>query len=66
MTSGCPALLQVVVSGSESELQAFNMNAALAAASGAIHIELPGRATITAEHGADTGLLRVILEALRQ
>jgi transposase len=63
---GCAALLPVVVSGSESERRAFDTGSALAASSGAIHIGLPGRATIMAEHGADTGLLRVILEALRQ
>ena len=65
-SSGCAALLPVVVSGSGSERRAFDTGPALAAASAAIHIELPGRGTITAEHGADTGLLRVILEALRQ
>lgn len=31
-----------------------------------IHIELPGRATITAEHGADASLLRMLIEALLQ
>lgn len=36
------------------------------AASGAIHIELPGRATISVEHGADSALLRTILESLRR
>ena len=33
---------------------------------GAIHIELPGRALITAEHGADPELLRTTLERLRK
>lgn len=33
-------------------------------ASGAIHIELPGRATISVERGADRALLRTILESL--
>jgi transposase len=32
----------------------------------AIHIELPGRALITAEHGADPELLRATLESLRK
>jgi len=32
--------------------------------SGAIHIELPGRATISVERGADRALLRTILESL--
>lgn len=34
--------------------------------SGAIHIELPGRANITAESGADPTLLRCVLESLRK
>jgi transposase len=33
---------------------------------GAIHIELPGRANITAEAGADADLLRCVLESLGQ
>jgi transposase len=33
---------------------------------GAIHIEFPGRALITAEHGADPELLRITLESLRK
>jgi len=33
---------------------------------GAIHIEFPGRATISVEHGADCALLRTILESLRR
>jgi len=37
-----------------------------AAPTGAIHIEVPGRATISVEHGADSSLLRTILESLRQ
>jgi hypothetical protein len=37
-----------------------------AESSGAIHIEMPGRATITAEQRADITLLRMIREALRQ
>lgn len=34
--------------------------------SGAIHIELLGRAMIRVEHGADCALLRTILESLRK
>jgi transposase len=56
--SDCTALLPVVVSELGNEAQT--------GPSGAIHIEFPGRATITAESGADVRLLRVILEALRQ
>jgi transposase len=37
-----------------------------AAPTGAIHIEFPGRATISVEHGADGSLLRRILEGLRK
>jgi transposase len=33
-------------------------------ASGSIHIELPGRAAISVERGADRALLRTILESL--
>ena len=33
---------------------------------GAIHIELPGRAIITAECGADSALLRSVLESFRK
>jgi hypothetical protein len=35
-------------------------------AAGAIHIELSGRATISVESGADSALLRSILESLRK
>jgi transposase-like protein len=35
-------------------------------ASGAIHIEFPGRAMISVECGADPALLRSILESLRK
>lgn len=34
--------------------------------SGSIHIELPGRAVISVEHGADARLLQKILESLRK
>jgi transposase len=37
-----------------------------AAPTGAIHIELPGLATISIEHGADHTLLQMILESLRK
>jgi transposase len=36
------------------------------ASSGVIHIEFPGRATISVEHGADGALLQTILESLRK
>jgi transposase len=37
-----------------------------ASSSGAIHIEMAGRATISVESGADAALLRTILESLRK
>jgi len=37
-----------------------------ASSTGAIHIELPGRAVLTVERGADPRLLRCVLESLRQ
>jgi transposase len=37
-----------------------------ASGSGAIHIELPGRAMISVERGADPVLLRSVLESLRK
>jgi transposase len=37
-----------------------------AATTGSIHIELPGRAMISVERGADASLLRSILESLRK
>jgi len=37
-----------------------------ASSSGSIHIELPGRAVISVEHGADARLLQRILESLRK
>lgn len=40
--------------------------AAEASSTGAIHIELPGRAVLTVESGADPRLLRCVLESLRQ
>ena len=40
--------------------------AAEASITGAIHIELPGRAVLTVESGADPRLLRCVLESLRQ
>jgi len=60
------ALLPVVISGSGGQGHEADEICSRPGCSGAIHIEVPGRATITAEHGADTGLLRVILEALRR
>jgi transposase len=41
-------------------------NSAPAAVCGSIHIELPGRALISVESGADARLLRTVLESLRK
>lgn len=35
-----------------------------ASASGSIHIELPGRALVSVEHGVDAALVRAVLESL--
>ena len=58
------ALIPVKVSNSEEEKRA--PEEVVPAAGGAIHIELPGRAVISVESGADPVLLRSILESLRQ
>lgn len=63
------ALLPVAIS---AEIEAMPEPAAEAAVKqtsgggGAIHVELPGRANITAESGADPALLRCVLESLRK
>jgi transposase len=64
-----PCLLPVVVQRAEAaerEERSTDVDRAddLKPASGAIHIEIPGRALISAEHSADMALLRVILESL--
>jgi len=61
------ALLPVVLAATDSTEQAQREQAAIAEqkiAAGAIHIEFPGRATITVEHGADRALLCAILTTL--
>jgi transposase len=60
------ALLPVSVSSpNESERQAREQAPqAQAVPGGAIHIELRGRATISVESGADSSLVRYILESL--
>jgi transposase len=58
------ALLPVTISADvESPDVAADMQRSSA---GAIHLELPGRAMITIESGADSGLLRCVLESLRR
>lgn len=62
------ALLPVTISAEAEAIAEPSEEAADAPASsgGAIHIELPGRANITAENGADAALLRCVLESLGQ
>src|SRR5258708_1333934 len=62
------SLLPVVVSATSFEARVA-LSASIcpepAASTGAIHIEFPGRAAISVEHGGDGSLLRTILESLR-
>ena len=58
------ALIPVKLSNAVEEKRAPEV--VVPAAGGAIHIELPGRAVISVESGADPTLLRTLLESLRQ
>ena len=58
------ALIPVTVSSLEDEGR--ETEEAAMPAGGAIHIELPGRAVISVESGADSSLVRSILESLRK
>jgi transposase len=61
------ALLPVVMAASpESQEEHGGSATEPATGSGAIHIEFPGRALITAECGADPELVRTVLESLRK
>ena len=59
------ALIPVTVSRAD-EVANEREEAPTTSSGGAIHIELPGRATISVERGADPVLLRSILESLRK
>jgi transposase len=67
-------LLPVVVSSAEASavtvdgaVSEKSLNKRMdAAPGGSIHIELPGRAMITAESGVDAALLRTVLECLQR
>lgn len=59
----CTALLPVSVS-TPGESADDDVPAEQPARGGSIHIELPGRANISIESGAETGLVRQILESL--
>ena len=58
------ALVPVTVGSPRDESR--ETEEATRAVAGAIHIELPGRATISVESGADSSLVRSILESLRK
>ena len=60
----CAALIPVTVASAGDE--AREAEEVPTPAGGAIHVELPGRALISAESGADPALLRTILESLRK
>ena len=62
------ALLPVVMArtGFEEAIEPSDKPTQKYVSAGAIHIELPGRATITVEHGADRAALQAILESLRK
>jgi transposase len=64
LSEPCTALIPVTVSNREDESR--DAEEAETPAGGAIHIELPGRAVISVESGADPILLRSILESLRK
>jgi transposase len=68
LIESCSALLPVMVSSPrEPESEAVEEPALTQSASaGAIHIELPGRAMISVESGADHVLIRTIIESLRK
>jgi len=69
-----PSALLPVLIGSDaasvpeiaSEAEATAVDSGAVQPSGAIHIELPGRAMISVERGADRALLRTILESLQR
>jgi|SRR5215469_6169880 len=56
----CGALIPVRISGAPESSEPVEPNR------GSIHIELPGRAMISVESGADPSMLRSILESLRK
>jgi transposase len=66
--AACTALLPVTLSvASETAIETREADAKEAPTAGrAIHIEFPGRATISVEYGADASLLRAVLESLRK
>jgi transposase len=65
LTESPAALIPVTFTGA-SESPSDAEEASRASSGGAIHIELPGRAMISVESGADPSLVRLILESLRK
>jgi transposase len=63
-TSLIPVLVAPAISEGDVEM-AMPSSPVPATPTGAIHIDFPGRASISVEHGADAALLRMILESLR-
>jgi len=69
LTESCSALLLpvTIAATSESKEEVADERCELPpSSSGSIHIELPGRAVISVESGADHVLIRTILESLRK
>jgi transposase len=64
--SGSTALLPVTVSAACETAMRKPSPQEEPSTSGSIHIELPGRALISVESGADAALLRSIIESLRK
>jgi len=60
------ALLPVTITADAETRRESAAVAALTSSGGAIHVELPGRAMISVENGADPALLRCVLESLRK
>ena len=65
LSKSCAALIPVTVS-SPSATSNDAEQVPQASCGGAIHIELPGRAMISVESGADSSLVQSILESLRK
>lgn len=63
---GGARLLPVAVVDEASEVAEEETAAADRAVGGAIHIEFPGRVSISVERGADPALVRAVLELVRR
>jgi len=62
----CSALLPVTIAGASGRAcEVPREEDPATATAGSIHIELPGRAVISIESGADSALVRQVLESLR-